>query len=271
MLKDALAESLKPKKWSILSMINKKIVFEIAKKTTAKIKINLSENMLRHEIVEHLRGSGNIGIELGVAEGVYSKRMMNSNKFARFFGVDVYSDTHDTTEYKRAIKYVGLSDSRYTLLRMTFEDALDLFEDEYFDYIYIDGFAHTGEEGGKSLIDWHRKLKVGGIFAGDDYHDDWPLVKWAVNDFANQLGTDVTVTSREEDSVWSSYPSWFIIKPNDGIVPSLDEQLYKIAMTEKKRIHNKRNGRRVKYQQMIGKILKAFGLKQAVLNVMRHF
>ena len=43
---------------------------------------------------------------------------------------------------------------------MTFDDAIDLFEDQFFDFIYIDGFAHTGEEGGETLIKWYRKLKV---------------------------------------------------------------------------------------------------------------
>jgi hypothetical protein len=34
---------------------------------------------------------------------------------------------------------------------MSFDDALDIFDDEFFDFIYIDGFAHTGEEGGNQL------------------------------------------------------------------------------------------------------------------------
>lgn len=44
-------------------------------------------------------------------------------------------------------------------------------------FIYVDGYAHTGEDRGKTLFDWYPKLKIGGLMAGDDYHDDWPLVK----------------------------------------------------------------------------------------------
>ena len=86
-----------------------------------------------------------------------------------------------------ALKYIGIENTTYSLLRMDFDDALLLFEDNYFDFIYVDGFAHTGEEGGKTLIDWIKKLKVGGYLAGDDYHNDWPLVVWAVNDLAKKL------------------------------------------------------------------------------------
>lgn len=129
-------------------MLNSKYVFTLAEKNTPTIKLNIIENMLRHEVVSQLHGFANVGIELGVAEGVYSKRMIDSKKFMRFFGVDLYGDIHNTSEYKRALQHIGLRDERYCLLRMTFEDALDLFDDEYFDFIYIDGFAHTGEEGG---------------------------------------------------------------------------------------------------------------------------
>ncbi|MDC1120300.1 hypothetical protein OAT72_00365 [Alphaproteobacteria bacterium] len=57
-----------------------------------------------------------------------------------------------TDEYKSAIKLVGL-DSNYTLLRMSCDEALDLFDDNYFDFIYFDGYAHKGEEGGKKFSD----------------------------------------------------------------------------------------------------------------------
>ncbi len=131
-----------------------------------------------------------MGIELGVARGIFSRRMVESGKFTLFFGVDEYGgDVHNTTEYKDALRHIGIN-RHYHLLRMRFDEAIDLFKDNFFDFIYVDGFAHTGEEGGQTLYSWYKKLKVGGIIAGDDYSNDWPLVVWTVNEFAKNIGVE---------------------------------------------------------------------------------
>jgi hypothetical protein len=59
------------------------------------------EDWQRDDILKLLDVDNAIGIELGVAEGGYSKRMVESKKFKKFFGVDRYSDMHDTEEYKK--------------------------------------------------------------------------------------------------------------------------------------------------------------------------
>ena len=94
-------------------------------------------------------------------------------------------------EFDDANKNTLLYKNKYNLIKSTFESALKKFDDKYFNFIYIDGFAHTGQEGGKTIIQWYKKLKVGGIIAGDDYHKDWPLVLWAVNDFAKQIKSKI--------------------------------------------------------------------------------
>ena len=180
----------------------------------------------RDAVLDPLRGKKNVGIELGVAGGSFSTRIVESGKFDKVFGVDTYDDYyHHIDEYREAISRVGLK-SNYSLLRMTFEEALSLFPDEFFDFIYVDGFAHTGQEGGQTLADWYPKLKVGGIMAGDDYHDDWPLVQWAVNDFASALGVGLTVTEKTESHSYNRYPSWFIAKPQ-----SADSDVYRPHLT----------------------------------------
>lgn len=195
----------------------------------------------RFEVIQDLEGAGNIGVELGVAAGTFSARMVESGKFSHFFGVDVYGDTHDTTEYKKALNTVGLF-SGYKLLRMTFDEALDLFEDGSLDFVYVDGFAHTGEEGGKTLVDWYQKLKVGGIMAGDDYHDDWPLVKWAVNDFAVQTAGSICVTDLTLDTAYSHYPSWFFRKDREILPEDFEtsDLLLSAGASERARIDRRR-------------------------------
>ena len=205
----------------------------------------------RDAVLDPLRGKKNVGIELGVAGGSFSTRIVESGKFDKVFGVDTYDDYyHHIDEYREAISRVGLM-SNYSLLRMTFEEALSLFPDEFFDFIYVDGFAHTGQEGGQTLADWYPKLKVGGIMAGDDYHDDWPLVQWAVNDFASALGVDLTVTEKTESHSYNRYPSWFITKTQsaNSDVYRPHPTLREVAAKEKANISQDRQ-RKVRRRQL---------------------
>jgi len=246
-------------------MMNLNSVVKFARSNTPYVKISNKDGWLRHDVTRLLHGDKNIGIELGVAKGIYARRIIESNKFKRFYGVDIYGDTHDTDEYCQALKYIGLKDPRYSLLRMDFDSASTLFEDEYFDFIYIDGFAHTGEEGGQTLQKWYGKLKIGGVLAGDDYHDNWPLVKWAVNDFVLQIGADLNVTTGKEVTDYSKYPTWFIVKTDNIIKPVINQKLYDVAMKEKKRIHRRRVGKKRPLMRVVGKILNVFGLKGIAL------
>ncbi|PHQ78278.1 MAG: hypothetical protein COB65_14070 [Thalassobium sp.] len=166
----------------------------------------------RHDILNLIKGDGLIGVELGVAAGDYSARMVASGRFAEFFGVDMYADTHDVDQYKTALRKVGLH-GPYKLLRMSFAEAYDLFEDESLDFIYIDGYAHSGQEGGETIWQWARKVKIGGLIAGDDYHDDWPLVKEAVDRFLDYTGFEGYMTTEVEPDInYASHPSWGAIK-----------------------------------------------------------
>lgn len=242
-------------------MVNEKYIFDIASKETPNVEVVGKKGWLRHDVASALKGSQNVGIELGVARGIYSKRMVESGKFKRFYGVDSYSDIHNTEEYITALKHIGIENSTFTLLRMDFESALAMFDDQYFDFIYVDGFAHTGEEGGKTLVDWFRKLKVGGILAGDDYHHDWPLVTWAVNDLARKLDVAVHVTLGTESEIYCKYPTWFISKDSVHADIAVNPLLYRLGMQEKKRIQKKRAGMAYRVRPFAKKLLVSLGLK----------
>jgi hypothetical protein len=199
----------------------KDLLRDMAQSQTPDVPVEIIPNTNRWNVIDSLTGRENIGIELGVAAGSFSARMVQSGKFHQFFGVDVYGDTHDITEYKKALRAVGLR-SNYHLLRMTFDDALDLFPDNFFDFIYVDGYAHTGEEGGRTLIDWYAKLKPGGVMAGDDYDAQrWPLVVWAVHHLVAQLGLSLKVTDQVQDAAYNKFRSWFFTKPVDVAAVSL--------------------------------------------------
>lgn len=170
----------------------------------------------RREDIGSLVQPGSVCIELGVAEGEFAERFLRRNPHvAHLFGVDLYADRgHNTEEYcgttRRLLPFLG----RHSLLRMSFDDALTIFPDGYFDLIYVDGYAHTGQEDGVTLQRWYPKLKPGGIFSGDDYDPKWPKVQQAVNDFAKLHGVQIALAGAgEKGTRWSGYPSWFFRKP----------------------------------------------------------
>lgn len=215
-------------------------LFEITAEANARtpsVELQRRLGSTRWNVIDLLPEGGNVGIELGVAAGSFSARMVQSGRFQQFFGVDAYVDGHSVGQYKTALRAVGLW-SNYRLLRMAFAQALDLFPDASFDFIYVDGFAHTGCEGGRTLSDWYPKLKPGGIMAGDDYdRTTWPLVVWAVHEAAAQLGVPIMLTDLTQDETYSRYPSWSFVRPAEGPGQlTFSRELQGIADAEKVRI-----------------------------------
>lgn len=181
-------------------------------------------NQNREDIINHVIEDG-VGIELGVAEGEFSKRILEKQRLSYLYSVDRYSGEggvtdntlnlkHDVYQYIRALNNLKPYQNKNSILRMDFREAKTMFEDNYFDFIYIDGYAHTGEDEGSTLYEWYPKLKSGGIFAGDDYHQDWSKVVHYVDKFCKDHSLKLELHDYvNKDNVYSSYQSWFVRKP----------------------------------------------------------
>lgn len=211
----------------------------------ADLKTTKLEGRTRFDLLELFEGkTGLTGIELGVAGGDYSAKMVASGQFKEFFGVDMYADTHDTEQYKAALENVGIFEP-YKLLRMKFDEALDLFPDECFDFMYLDGYAGTGLEGGTTIRSWASKVKIGGILAGDDYHEDCRLLQLIVDEMCEQNDFELFLTEGAFDnSAYGNYPSWAVIKDKE-IVGETSQQyladgLKSSAQSRKKKLRAKK-------------------------------
>ncbi|HYD84363.1 MAG TPA: class I SAM-dependent methyltransferase [Opitutus sp.] len=173
-------------------------------------------HLKKRDDVALLLPSGSIGIELGVAEGELASRLLKAPMLRFLYGVDAYAGDrgHDIDQYKRVLRRLDCYRHRYSLLQMRFDQALDLFDDASFDFIYVDGYAHTGEEGGATFREWWPKLKPGGVFAGDDYDPAWPDVVRHVDAFlADQQLTGFVIPYVESETPYCKYPTWFTLKP----------------------------------------------------------
>jgi len=81
--------------------------------------------------------------------------------------------------------------------------------DDHFDLVYIDGYAHTGNDGQATFRGWLAKVRRGGALAGHDYDFfRWPKTFNNVNLLANSLGMTVHTTDVCEDA----FASWAVFK-----------------------------------------------------------
>jgi hypothetical protein len=72
-------------------------------------------------------------------------------------------------------------------------EAAAQFPDGYFDFVYVDG-NHVYEYVRQDLISYLPKLKIGGLLAGDDYHDHGWFeggVKRAVDEFVSTAAVEL--------------------------------------------------------------------------------
>tara|TARA_R110000824_G_scaffold120382_5_gene275679 strand:- start:21569 stop:22132 length:564 start_codon:yes stop_codon:yes gene_type:complete len=148
------------------------------------------------------------GCELGVWKGKFSEQLLRNSDCQEFYSIDRWAGDrgHDKREYLKATRRLKRFGSRSMILRLEFSEALTLFPDGFFDFVYIDGYAHTGQDDGKTIDTWYDKVKPGGCFSGHDYHPDFPLVIKHVDEFVSKHQLQLYVT---QDKV----PSWFVFRP----------------------------------------------------------
>lgn len=154
-----------------------------------------------------------IGIELGVASGYFSDALLRCSSLARLFSIDSWADHHDSEEYLLAVRRLAKHGNRSVVLRMFFDDAIGLFGNESIDFIYLDAYAHTGQENGRLMDRWWQKLRPGGVFAGHDYDPKWPRTVEAVDFFCERMGIEPNVLPGARTANFQDrYASWYVFK-----------------------------------------------------------
>ena len=175
----------------------------------------LAPTFNRREDVSALFRAGGMGVELGVADGELSARLLDRSQVGCLYSIAPWAGEHgqETGEYRQAIARLNGYRERNSILRMHFNEALGLFGDDSLDFIYVNGFAHDGELTGQILRTWFSKLRPGGIIAGDEYALQWPLVVAAVDDFAAANGLEIHLVNCTGEDGASAIPTWFAMKP----------------------------------------------------------
>ena len=149
--------------------------------------------------------NGPIGVELGVAKGEFSKHIIQKYNFSQFYMIDWWRKPTHIDNYLKLLNFTH-KNTQIFVLRGAFEEFVDKFDNGFFDFIYIDGIAGTGQMDGNTIRDWLPKIKQDGVFAGHDYCDKYPKTKHYVDLIAKEKNMQVNIipeTGRKRQ------PSWF--------------------------------------------------------------
>lgn len=125
-----------------------------------------------------------VGVEIGVEEGLYTEILCKANPQAKIYGIDpwrAYSGYRDHVSQskldgfyegtrKRLVPY-----GNYELVRRFSLEAARDFGNGSLDFVYIDG-NHTLPYIINDLIEWSKKVKIGGIVSGHDYRKSKRMV-----------------------------------------------------------------------------------------------
>ena len=168
------------------------------------------------ENVALLSPEGCVGVEVGVDTGALSRRFLDLDHFSIFHSVDKWDDhAHSEFQYHAVCRILNLYEES-KVWRMTAQDFATTIPNESLGFIYIDCYAHTGQDDGGVLRSMWPKLQVGGVFAGDDYDEaKWPKTFSVVNDFAEKVDRQINIRDEfiaESTRPQDSHATWWFRK-----------------------------------------------------------
>jgi len=166
-----------------------------------------------------------VGAEIGTYKGEYAEKICKAG--LKLHAIDpwsIYKDYKFGQGQSREDTLYNIAKSRLTpydctLVRKTSMDALEDFEDESLDFVYIDG-NHSFKYVAEDICEWTKKVKKGGIISGHDYANFG--VRWHV-DVKEVVDAYIAArciekwyvlgsSRRRENEVRDKYRSWMWFK-----------------------------------------------------------
>jgi predicted O-methyltransferase YrrM len=121
-------------------------------------------------------------IEIGTFTG--ESTVMFGDHFEKVIGIDPMLPDYDKADTTSNFNFNEVLDmfidrtkdyKNIQLITKTSDDAVNDFEDESFDFVYIDGI-HTYDQVKKDIQNYLPKVKKGGVIGGHDYVNGGHLV-----------------------------------------------------------------------------------------------
>lgn len=128
-------------------------------------------NKTRSQFLEVIP-KGGICAELGVQKGNHAVDMINIIGPSKLFLVDIdMSLAVNESDQTSLFSKKSIENNSWDFVELIESDSIkaaDVFEDDFFDFIYVDG-DHSYEGCLGDIQSWLPKLKTGGMMAGHDY------------------------------------------------------------------------------------------------------
>ncbi|MFL2650674.1 MAG: class I SAM-dependent methyltransferase [Anaerolineales bacterium] len=153
-----------------------------------------------------------IGAEIGVAYGVNAESILKLLNMQELILIDpweraINNKTNDNNEkylFHKSRHEITLAkfskNSKVKIINDFSIEAAKMFDDHYFDFVYIDG-DHSYEAVINDLYAYYPKLKQFGVLCGDDYgHPSGLGVIQAVQEFSKEK--QLLVNYREDNQFW---------------------------------------------------------------------
>jgi len=156
------------------------------------------------------------GCEIGVSTGGHSHKILETTHVEKLYSIDPY--TPNTTlnlwvegnyyydiMFLRVKHRLGQYGDRSEMIRAYSSDVADRFKDNELDFVFVDG-SHEYQYVKEDLELYYKKIRSGGIMAGDDYNTGFPGVARAVNEFFAAQGLKVTIDAEQPRIWWIQKP-----------------------------------------------------------------
>jgi hypothetical protein len=173
------------------------------------------------------------GVEVGVLHGLFSKTILDTWKGRKLHLVDLWAEYDEYDEsfhdheknFSIAMENLSPYKNKIQIHRDFSSKVASQFEDESLDFVYLDA-NHSYDGCLEDLIAWYPKLKIGGLFCGDDYHPGDVMdyngsmfgVTKAVQEFSEQKRKNVSID-------WTG--DWFFHDSERNLIPSRNWYFFK--------------------------------------------
>jgi hypothetical protein len=139
------------------------------------------------ELLQNIEGSDLTLVEVGSFEGESMEIFAKSGKFKKIYCVDPWQNGYDETDtsnnmVENAEVSFDAKKTQYpfvTKIKLKSLDAVNLFDDDSIDMVYIDG-DHRPESVKLDIINWVKKIKPDGYITGHDWYYENGLIQESV-------------------------------------------------------------------------------------------
>lgn len=150
-----------------------------------------------------------VGLEIGTDIGETARYLLSTRKDLLLHCIDPYANYIDwngnnlndrSSVYDRMKSNLESYKDRYVLHKTTSDSVANTFEDESFDFIFVDGL-HEYDQVLKDCKNYYPKVKTNGLFCGHDFKTIQGVNK-AVVEFADSIKKEIMTTHND---VWYFY------------------------------------------------------------------